>query len=176
MANVKIGDVEVYIDYSDGNGEQFLGQTKGGVEFSFEREFEDLTVDKFGTAPIDMVLTGNNLTIKAYLAEPTVENIGHTIREGLFAESGNDSKLGLGTQAGLLMSTKQGALRLHPRKNAPANRSEDIFIFKAVSMESVELAYKVDEQRILEVTWRALVDETQPDGQHLGRIGDEAIS
>lgn len=176
IQNVKIGDVEVYIDYSDGNGEQFLGHTKGGVEFSFEREFEDLVVDQYGNMPVDLALTGQNLTVKAMLAEPTTDNMQHAVPEGLYAENGTDSKIGLGRDAGHLMSTEAGILRLHPRQNTPSSRNEDIYIFKAVSYETVELAFKIDEQRVLEVTWRALVDESQPDGQRLGRIGDNDIS
>ena len=172
--DIKIGDVEVYIDY--GTGETFLGQTLGGVEFTLERNFEDLTVDKFGVAPVDKVFTGNNLMIKAYLAEPTKSNISKAATEGLYASQGTDSKLGIGAQAGLLMSTDAGILRLHPRGTTPSDRNNDIYIWKAVSIEAINLPFKVDEQRILEVTWQALVDENRPNGEHLGRIGDADIS
>lgn len=174
--NVRIGEMEVYMDYGDGSGEVFLGQTKGGVEFTFEREFEDLTVDKYGSMPLDIALTGQNLMIKATLAEMTTRAFDHAIPEGRYASTASDSKIGLGTQAGFLSSTVQGLMRLHRRGTSPSSRNEDIYIWKAVSVETIELAYKIDEQRVLEITWRALVDETRADGEHLGRIGDEGIS
>ena len=174
--NLRIGDVEAYIDYADGNGEQFLGETKGGVEFMFEREFEDLTVDKYGNSPLDMALTGNDLKIKIFLAEPTTENIGRAVPEGRYDEGSASSKLGLGTKSGYRLLDDAGLLRLHPRANASSDKDEDIYIWKAVSSEPVELPFKVDEQRVLEVTFRALVDETKSDGEHLGRVGDEPIS
>lgn len=172
--NLRIGDVEVYIDY--GAGEVFLGQTKGGVEFTFEREFEDLTVDKWGSSPLDMALTGNNLLIKVFLAEVNTERLSYAMPEGRYAESGDDSKLGLGSTSGYLASTDEGILRLHPRRNAANDRDQDIYIWKAVSIESVEQAFKIDEQTVLEVTFRALVDENRADGEHLGRVGDDTIS
>lgn len=175
-SDVKIGDVEVYIDYSDGNGERFLGQTLGGAEFTVERSFEDLLTDKHGSAAIDKVLTGNKIMVKAYLAEPSKENISRAIPEGVHAEGVADSKVGLGSQTGKLMSDYAGILRMHPRANAPADRDEDIYLWKAVSVESVTLPFKIDEQRILEVTFEALVDESKPDGFHLGQIGDSDIS
>lgn len=168
--NLRIGEVEVYFN------ETYLGYTKGGVEFTFEREFEDLTVDEYGTTPLDMALTGHNLQIKAMLAEITTANLANAVPEGTYAFAGSDSKLGLGNKAGHLMSGEEGLLRLHPRKNAGSNRNEDIYIWKAVSVESLEMAFKVDEQRVFEVTWRALVDDSMPDGAKLGSIGDVAIS
>lgn len=175
-ANVRIGEVEVYLDYLDGNGERHLGHTLGGAEFTFEREFTDLTVDQYGTSPVDMALNGNNLLIKVMLAEITAQNIGDAIPEGVYAASGSDGKVSLGRSSGYLLSNKDGQLRLHPRRNASNNYNEDIYIWRAVSVETVELAYKVDEQRVLEITFRALVDETQPEGRLLGQVGDNAIS
>lgn len=174
-ANIRIGQRQIFIDY--GAGEVDLGHTKGGVEFTFEREFEDLTVDQYGTSPLDMALQGNNLLAKVFLAEITRTNISRAITEGRFDEGGaGDSKLGLGRDAGYLLSQDAGLLRLHPVSKSASDKSEDIYIWKAVSSEPVELPFKVDEQTILEVTFRALVDESQIDGYRLGRIGDPDIS
>lgn len=175
-ANVRIGEVEVYVDYLEGAGERHLGHTLGGAEFTFEREFTDLTVDQYGNMPVDMALTGQNLMIKAFLAEPTNQNLGEAIPEGIYASSGSDSKLSMGRDSGYMLSDDAVLLRLHPRKNTPSNHNEDIYIWKAVSVETVTLPFKVDEQRVLEITWRALVDETQVSGNRLGQVGDSAIS
>lgn len=170
IANVRIGDCDVFID------EVHLGHTKGGVEFSFEREFEDLTVDKYGNMPLDMALTGQNLLIKAFLAEVTNDNLNVAIPEGNYALGTSDDKLGLGRDAGYLLRQDAKPLRLHPRSRAESDLSEDVYIWLAASVETVELGYKIDEQRIIETTFRAFVDESQPDGSRLGQIGPSAIS
>jgi len=169
VANIKIGECDVFY-----NGE-VIGHTKGGVEFSFEREFEDLTVDQYGSMALDKALTGQKLTVKVYIAEPTKANFSKAIPEGRYDYNGiTDNKLGLGRDSGYLLSTKAVEMRLHPRNESDTNN--DIYIWKAVSVETVETAYKIDEQRILEVTFEALVDESRVDGYRLGRIGDDLIS
>lgn len=174
--NLRIGDVEIYLDFSDGQGEQFLGQTNGGVEFTYERETEELIVDKYGKTPMDIILTGNNLMLKCNLAEMTTLNKYYSMPEGKYAALGVDSKLGIGRTSGFSFASRQALMRLHPRKNIPSARDEDVYIFKAVPVDSIELPYKIDEQQVLAVTFKALVDETQPDGQLLGRVGDASIS
>lgn len=168
--NLRIGDCEVWL------GGQLIGHTKGGVEFTFEREFEDLTVDQYGSSPLDMALTGNNLLIKAMVAEPTTQNLSRAIPEGDYDSGSADDKLGLGTDSGYLLRQDAQELRLHPRNKGATDFSEDVYIWKAVSSENIEMAFKVDEQRVVEVTWRALVDENQPDGTRLGRVGANLIS
>lgn len=170
IANVRIGDCDVFY------GGVALGHTKGGVEFTFEREFEDLTVDKYGNMPIDMALTGQNLTIKAFLAEITNDVMNVAVPEGKYVLGSADDKLGLGADSGYLLRQDAKTLRLHPRNRAANDLSEDVNIWLAVSVENIELAYKIDEQRLIETTFRALVDETQPDGARLGQIGPNAVS
>lgn len=170
IANVRIGDCDVFLD------SVHLGHTKGGVEFTFEREFEDLTVDKYGSMPLDMALTGQNLLIKAFLAEITNDVLNVAIPEGNYALGSSDDKLGLGRDSGYLLRADAKPLRLHPRNRAATDYSEDVYIWQAVSVENVEMGYKIDEQRIIETTFRALVDESQPNGSRLGQIGPSAIS
>lgn len=170
IQNVRIGDVDVF------KNEVHLGHTKGGVEFTFEREFEDLTVDKYGSMPVEMALTGQNLLIKMYLAEITNDNLNVAIPEGKYELGAVDDKLGLGTDAGYLLRQDAAPYRLHPRNRAATDFSEDIYIWLGVSVENVELGFKIDEQRVLETTIRAFVDETQPDGRRLGQVGPTAIS
>lgn len=170
IQNVRIGDCDVFFDGVH------LGHTKGGVEFTFEREFEDLTVDKYLNMPVDMALTGQNLLVKAYLAEITNDVLNVAIPEGGYALGSADDKLGLGTDSGYLLAADAKALRLHPRNKAATDYSEDIYLHKAISVENVELAFKIDEQRVIETTFRALVDESQPNGSRLGRIGPANIS
>lgn len=170
IANVRIGDCDVFFN------SVHLGHTKGGVEFTFEREFEDLTVDKYGSMPVDIALTGQNLLIKAYLAEITNDVMNVAIPEGGYALGTLDDKLGLGTDAGYLLKSDAKPLRLHPRNKSASDYSEDINVWLAVSVEKIETSFKVDEQRVIEVTFRALVDETQPNGSRLGQIGPSTIS
>lgn len=180
-ANIRIGECEIWENAYSAPGSgiaggTLIGHTLGGVEFSFEREFTDLTVDQYNNMPLDMALTGQNLTVKVTFAEVTTPYVQKANPEGRYDSTASDQKLGFGRDAGFLLSTVAKQLVFHPRNLPSTNQEEDIYIFKAVSSEAVAMSYKIDEQRVLEVTYRALVDETQPDGMRLGRIGNLLIS
>lgn len=168
---LRIGDVNVFFKGVE------LGYTKGGVEFTLERDFEDLTVDQHGSMPLDMAVIGSNVLVKCMLAEATELNMVKAVPEGLYnLGSASDDKMSFGRDAGYLLAQDAGVLRLHPRNKAVGDLGEDIYIWKAVSVESIELAYKIDEQRVLEITFRGLVDINEIDGRRLGQIGDNPIS
>jgi len=181
-ANIRIGECEVWetaysAPGSGITGGRLLGHTLGGVKFMVNREFVDLTVDQYGTAALDMALQGNDIRFEVNYAEPVTEYLARAIPEGRYdVGTGTDSKLGIGRDSGFLLSTTAKQLVFHPRQNPSSNQNEDIYIFKAVSVDSVELEFARDKQRVLKVTYRGLVDESQPDGSRLGRIGNTLIS
>ena len=154
QSNLRIGDAELWIN-NGVDAEFVIGHTKGGIEFSFERDFEDLTHDQGGETPVEMALKGNNLTFKAMVAEATTYNLNLAIPEGKFNDGSISESLGLGTDSGYLLRQNAVQMRLHPRNKAASDYTE---------------------QRILEITFRALYDDQQPDGQRLGRVGPQAIS
>lgn len=176
--NINVGDADVYI-----NGE-VVGYLMGGSKWKVDRNFVDLTVDEFGSTALDMALTGHDLTLELNIAEITTPNIAKAIPEGRYDPgSGGDSKLGIGRSSGFLLSTTALPLQIHPRRYGAinigagtGNMENDLFIWKAVSVDAVELNYEFDKQRVFKVTYRALVDTTRIDGYLLGRIGNDTIS
>lgn len=174
--NLRIGAVAAWFGFDNGDRTP-LGHSRDGAEFEFEREFEDLVVDKHGNMPVDAVLTGNNLTVKLFLAEPNITSLAVAIPEGDHQEGVSGERLGLGTDAGFSLRDNAEELLLRPLKNVAAeDDSEDILIYKAASIETVPLNYKIDEQRIVEVTFRAFVDDSYVSGRRLGQVGPTDIS
>lgn len=170
ISNVRIGACSVTFGGVD------LGHTKDGVEFSFKRNFEDLMVDAYGETVVDKALKGQELTIKCYLAEPNVANLAVAIPEGELITGMAGSRLNLGRDAGDTLRQYADELVIHPLKNDALDDSEDIVIYKAVSIETVPMMYKIDSQRIIEVTFLALVDETYGSSRRLGHIGSATVS
>lgn len=167
--NVEIGDVDIYADGVN------IGHTLGGAVFTFEHEFAELKVDEYAS-PIDYALTGENLMIKATLAEPTMLNISRAASGTEYESGANADRVHFGRKTGYLLSQDAVELVLHPRALATTDYSKDITIWKAITKESIELSYTVEDQRVLEVTYSAIPDETQPDGRLLGRVGPNLIS
>lgn len=153
-----------------------LGHTKGGVTFTFERDFEDLTVDQYGETPVDKALTGSRVMVEINLAEPNADHLNSVVPEGDHVLGSSGERLNLGRDAGYLLRADAGLLVLHPLKNGASDLSEDIQIYKAVSFETVELPFEVDNQRILKATFVGLVDETYASGRRLGHVGPTNVS
>lgn len=153
-----------------------LGHTTGGVLITAERDFEDVTVDRYGATPIDKVLTGNRVMVNFTLAQPNFQNLNIAIPETSSQQGGAGARADLGAQAGASLRAEAGLLTIHPLKNADADTSDDVVIYKAVSAENVELPLRIDEQKVIELTMHALVDETYGTGRRLGHIGSADIS
>ncbi len=164
IENVEIGTVDVTIDAVS------LGHTLGGAILTFEKEFAELKVDKYAS-PVDYALTGQNLMVKVTLAEPTVANLAIANPEG---DSTTVGTLGFGTETGWLASSAEVELVMHPVDQV--TEAKDVTIFRAVVTENTELNYTVGDQRVLEITFKALPDETQTNGSNLGRVGPAPAS
>lgn len=163
VTNVKLGVCDVYF------ATVALGHTKGGVEVTYAPEYYDKTVDKYGNTIYDKVLIGEKLTAKVPLAEFTIANLAVAIPAGDSAAS----KVTIGKNAGLHMSANDaGLLRLHPIANGAADLSEDVVFYKALNTSELVLAHTFDGEKLVEVTFEALLDESKADGSYLGLIGD----
>lgn len=166
-ANIKIGACSVSFGGTD------LGHTKGGVTVNYSPEYADITADQYGNTAIDKALVGEVLTVKVPLAESQVANLAKVLPLGTLAGAGN-ARLTLGKNAGARLASLAAALVLHPLVNGASDRTEDVVLYKAVVHGEVELGFKVEDERVVEVEFIALIDTTKSNGSWLGLIGDSA--
>ena len=170
VANVRIGACSVL--YNGVN----LGHTLGGITFTYRRETTDLVVDQYGSTPVDVAISGQDLTVEFTLAEPTAANIHAIINESDIATATTKSRVAIGGTGAEQLRQYAAQLILHPLKNAATDLSEDITIYKAVSVGDMALNFDTSTQRGLPVTMRALVDETYGSHRLLGHFGYTNIS
>lgn len=163
VLNVQVGVCSVVFKNVD------LGHTKGGVEVSYEPTHHDVTVDKYGETVVQKLLLGEKLTVKVPLAEFTIPNLAVAIPQGEYAGAANARRT-IGAAAGKKATDDSGQLVLHPI--IEGTRRHDIVIHKAYVASTVVLPLQVDAEKLIEVTFEALVDETKSDGNYLGFIGD----
>lgn len=163
ISKVKVGVCDVSYNGVD------LGHTKGGVEVTYEQMYHDVSVDKYGETIVEKFLTGEKLTAKVPLAESTIANLKVAMAQGTFAGAAN-ARITLGSSAGQSARADAAQLVLHPRNEG--TRVLDIVMYKAIAVGEVVLNHKIDEEKIIEVTFEALLDETKSDGNYLGLIGD----
>jgi hypothetical protein len=162
ISNVKMGVCSVTF------GTTALGHTKGGVTVTYEPDIHDITVDQYGSTPAEKVLIGQKLKATVPLAESSIANLAIAIPEG---EAGAES-IKIGGKVGLRLSSEAETLVLHPIANDSDDLSEDVVIYKAIVTNSIEIPFKVDEERVIELEFEGLVDETRDDGDMLGLIGN----
>ena len=163
VTNVKVGACSVTFNSVD------LGHTKGGVEVSYEPIYHDVTVDKYGETVVEKYLIGEKITAKVPLAEFTIANLKVAMPQGTFAGAAN-ARITLGKSAGGKATTSAAQLVLHPLNMG--TRANDIVLHKAYVSSTVDLKMMVDEEKVYEVEFEALLDETKSDGNYLGLIGD----
>lgn len=163
ITNVELGVCSVSFNGVD------LGHTKGGVVVAYEPSFKDVSVDKYGETIVEKYLLGEKMTVKAPLAEFTLANLKVAMPHGAKAGAG-DARLTLGSNAGKVASTEAKQLVLHPI--SMGTRANDIVIHKAFVASTIELNHAIDEEKIIEVTFEAMIDESKSDGNYLGFIGD----
>lgn len=163
ITKVKVGVCTVTYNGLD------LGHTMGGVEVSYEPTYMDVTVDKYGETVVEKYLTGEKFTAKVPLAEFTIANLKNAMPQGTFAGAAN-ARMTLGHSSGVAAKALSAQLVLHPQNEG--TRAFDIVIHKAYVSSQITLQHKVDEEKIIEVVFEGLLDETKSDGNYLGLIGD----
>ena len=159
ITNVKIGVCDVKYKGVD------LGHTKGGIKLAYKPEYEDIVVNQYGKSAVDKVLTKEVLEVKVPLSETQLANIQKMIPFSTTVSAYTK----FGSESGQRLSTLAGELLLHPA--SVTGTSEDVCIYKAVVASDVELEYSVDGQRVVEVTFNALIDTTKTNGQLFGHFG-----
>lgn len=159
-----------------------LGHTLDGVELTIERDFTDVNVDKYGKTPIDKILLATRAMLKFKLAQPNFPQLDVSMAEtSSYDGAGTNDRVDIGGDAGYSLrngSSGQGAaatLVIHPI-NRLGDLSADVTFYRAASFDIIELAYKVDEQRVVEVNMIAFVDESYGTGRRLGHIGQANVS
>lgn len=162
VTNVKIGACKVLYGGTD------LGHTKGGVTVSYEPEYADKSVDKWGNSKIGRALIGEQLTVTVPLAELSIANLLKVIPASTSVNGGLGATVGKQAKD---MTGDEKELVLHPLRNADNDYSEDVVIYKAAVTSNVELNYEVDNQTVYEVTFEGYIDANRSDGAGLGHFG-----
>lgn len=170
--SIKIGVCECYWLPNGTVDEVHLGLTKGGVELTYTPEWHDMTVDQYGKTPVDEVLIGETLSIKIPLAETDLTKLKMFAHTATWDDK--YKKLTFGQYPGLRLSTKAGRLRLHPISFG-ADTSEDVTVYRAVNKGQLQLAYKVDEERIFQTEFVGMIVKNNPNGAFIWEIGDSKL-
>lgn len=146
-----------------------LGHTMGGVEYIYKPTHKAIMVDLYGDTPVEEFLTGEEVSVKVPLAEFTIANLRVAQPQAEFAGAAN-ARVTLGHKAGQSARADAAQLVLHPVYQQTL--AYDIVLYKAYVDTQITLKHDNKNEKIIEVTFKALLDETRSDGNYLGLIGD----
>lgn len=172
--SIKIGVCTV--KYTPAGGvETDLGLTAGGVLVKYRARWHEIKADQYGDTTIDAALIGENISVRIPMLETTVAKMKLAMPSTTLITEVAGSKLNIGSRPGKRAQDVAGLLVIHPI-SAGASVADDISIYKAVVLDSeIELPYKIDGERVLQVDFVAIVDKNKTDGNLLAHIGDAAI-
>lgn len=153
-----------------------LGFTTDGIDVEYAPEMEDLVVDEFGASPLDIMGNGANFTVTMRLSEYSTSLLTSLIPGSERDVVGPDSRMTYGRSAGYRFRDDAAILLLHPIKLGASDKSRDILVHLAVVTEGPTWRLVGNEQRVAEVTFRALLDETKAEGEQMFIVGDADVT
>jgi hypothetical protein len=162
--NVKLGVCKIFFDGED------LGYTKGGVEVTVTTETFKVEVDQFGKTPIKEYIMGRQVSVKAPLAETTIQNMAALMPGATISGAVGSEVLSVTTGVGADLLELAKPLRLHPVALPESDKSEDFVIYRAATPGALNFAYKLDSERIFNADFMGYPD---PATGKLFAIGDE---
>lgn len=151
--NVKLGVCSVFL------GGENLGFTKGGVEVQVETESHVVSVDQLGSTPISEYITGRSCTVTVPMAETTLDHLV-AIMPGATKKGTTNAYAEVETGVGTELRDVAKVLRLHPVSKLASDKSEDFVIPLAGTTGALSFAYKLDEERVFNVEFKAYADGT----------------
>lgn len=153
VSDFRIGAGSLSIDGSD------VGlTTEEGMVVNYEPEVHLHQSAKYG-APVKASLIGQTLTLEVWIAEHTLDNI-ELAYAGVTAVG---DRIQFGGLAGREIAGK--SLVLTPLDGTPS-----WYFRNAVPTSAVEANYKKGDERIIHVTFTALVDADAPEAENLGYL------
>ena len=173
---IHIGVCDVFFTPPGTTNEQYIGLTKGGVEFTYEPKFHEVKVDQYGDTPIDYTLEGESCKAKVPIVETDLQKIADLMPTGT-ADTVNGAlkHVSFGSFPGQKLQDRAGKLRLHPIAMG-SDRSNDIVIWKACNTGTLNLKFMFNDEQVIEANFIGLVDNTKGRGQMLFAIGDSSTT
>ena len=148
------------------------GHTEGGVTLSAKPKVREVKVDEYGDTIADLVYTGDDFTVRARFTEKSTQVIQTAYQ---FGGRIHASLWGIGKLPGTRGQSLGGPLLLHPLDGDGVK--DDVLLHKAVVRDTADVGFgSYMNDRMWDVTFQALIDETVSGDRLLGQIGVSAAT
>jgi len=169
--NISLGTCKISYDGAD------LGLTAGGVEVEVTTSTHETKVDQLGESVVDEFVTGRNVTVRAPLAETTIDNLVKIMPgASKVVDNVDANKIRVDVTTGIGTSLRDNAkeLILHPIALPDSDVSEDFIVPLAGVAGALNFAYKLDQERIYNAEFKGYPDESK--AGLIFQIGDKTAT
>jgi len=153
----------------DGTDVGYVSAPKLSLTFT---EVEALTA-AYGDTPLDIFRIAEKAEFTVTFDEIGFQNYQKAIQGATRSTSGSDEDITIGTFAGIRMTAME--LLYTPRSSA-ISTTHALKIWRVVPVSDRVIDMGIEKPQHLEVTFRALIDESKTDGEKLLRFGNVSVS
>lgn len=145
-----------------------ISHTQGGISLNVKPSQHNVVVDKFGTTICGIRHTGDDVKMKAPFAEYSAAALAAAYEPGNDqTAAGSGSKyMGIGRSAGYIYTT--AAATVVPYLSADA--AKIVSMLKVTPVGELVQDFNYDKDRLLEMEFACILDETATDGELIGTI------
>lgn len=137
-----------------------LGAIVDGVTVEREQTLEEHFVDH-ETGPVDVTRSAEALIVTTSLAEPTLATLGRVLNDQVpVADAGPPATQRLGTYRGAPVA--KHALLFRARSPEGPDKIGQTYVPRGYFAGDIGLVHRKDEQTVIPVEFRALVDDSAP--------------
>lgn len=153
----------------DGTDVGYISAPKLKLSFT---EVESTTA-AYGDTPIDTFRIAEKAELTVLFDEIGFQNYQKAIQGATRNTSGSDEDISLGSFAGTRMTAME---LLYTPRNSAISATHAMKMWRVVPVSDREVSFDIDKTQKLEVTFRALIDESKTDGEKLLRFGNVSVS
>ncbi len=145
-----------------------VGHTSGGIESTIKPQNRARNVDQFGKSECNIIHNGDECRSKVPLSEWTAATLAKINNPGNNQTAASGAKyLGIGRSAGYIYTASD--MKIVPRLTADVAKA--LQFYRTTPIGDFKLQFDGGEKdRVFEVQYAHLIDESKTDGELIGKI------
>jgi len=163
-SNIVSGPAQVKLNTSE------IGHTAGSLQATITPQNRPRVVDQFGSSEVAIIHTGDQVRLTIPFAEWAAATLAEVYEPGNDQTgSGSGSSggyMGIGRSAGYVYTTQLA--QIIPRLTTEAAKLLEFW--KVTPIGELSLPFSAEDDRVFETEFACLVDESQTDGELIGKI------
>lgn len=144
-----------------------IGHSQGGITAKISPKTKEVTVDQFGVSAVNLRHTGDECRMTIPFAEWSAGTLAAVYNAGNNQTAGSGATyIGIGRSAGFIYTTVEAIILPF----LTADVAKKITFHRSTPIGEFEIGFTPENDRLLNVEFANLVDESKTDGELIGKI------